>query len=258
MPRMNVILRKEDLDPSFLHDKVAVVIDVLFATSTIVTALHQGALDVMPMISQQQALEAVRGVPEGSCVLAGESHLKLIPGFSSFAPLTLSEQPLEGSRLVLCTTNGTVALRMADSALHVYAAALLNGPAMVQQLLTHTDLSLVFVCSGSAGKANLEDIFVAGYFVDQLERARPGYWQLTDTSSIAQSVYRQHANDPQQCLLQSQLGCRLKSADLENEVIYAAQIGLTNVVPKFDGQYLRAVSTNDQATKQTRMIGEPQ
>lgn len=241
MPKLNVILRKEDLDPDFLHDKVAVVIDVLFATSTIITALHQGATEVHVTSSSQQASESVRNLPEGSFLLAGESHLNRIPGFASYAPLALSSERLRGRRLVYYTTNGTVALRKADTARHVYAAALLNGPAMVQQLLQHSELSLVFICSGSAGRINLEDLFAAGYLAEQLELARPGHWQPTDTCSIARAVYRQYADKPQACLFESQLGRQSESHAMCEEINYAAQLGLLDIIPKLNGQYLVAV-----------------
>jgi len=239
MPKLNVILRKEDLNTDFLHDKVVVVIDVLFATSTIVTALHHGASAVLPHCNAQQAGNAARELDEGSYLLAGESHLNSIPGFAGYSPLSLAKQPLQGRQLIYCTTNGTVALRKADCARHVYAAALLNGPAIVHHLQQHTDLSLVFVCAGSAGRVNLEDLYTAGYLIEQLEKCSPNHWQHSDTSTIARSLYSQYAQAPLACLLDSQLGRSLPD-DLQAEVRYAAQVGLFDVIPKLDGQRLVA------------------
>ena len=238
MPKLNVILRKEDLDPAFLHDKVAVVIDVLFATSTIATALHHGAVEVQPMRSYQLASEASRELAEDSYLLAGESHLRRIPGFAGYSPLSLATLPLAGRRLVFCTTNGTVALHQASCARHVYAAALLNGPAVVRQLQQHPDLSIVLICAGSAGRVNLEDLFAAGYLIEQLVQASPGTWQTTDTCSIARALYLQYADAPEACLLNSQLGRHLTASSMHEEISYAAQIGLFNVVPHLSGQYL--------------------
>jgi len=239
MPKLNVILRKEDLNTDFLHDKVVVVIDVLFATSTIVTALHHGAAAVQPHSNAQQANNAVRELAQDSYLLAGESRMHSIPGFASYSPLSVARQPLEGRQLVYCTTNGTVALRQADCARHVYAAALLNGPAMAQRLLQHAELSLIFVCAGSAGRINLEDLYTAGYLIEQLERLRPNHWQHSDTSTIARAVYQQYATAPLACLLDSQLG-RSLTDELQAEVRYAAQVGLLDVIPKLDGQRLVA------------------
>ena len=242
MRKLNVILRKEDLDPAFLHDKVVVVIDVLFATSTIVTALHKGASSVQPVAGRQMACDAVRPLEEGSYLLAGENHMQSIPGFAGYAPLDVASRAIEGRRLVYSTTNGTVALRKADSALHVYAAALLNAPAMVRQLQQHEDLSIVFVCAGAAGRVNLEDLFAAGYLIEHLEAARPGFWQHTDTSSIARAVYGQYAHDPLACLLASQLGRSLKDDNLREEIRHAAHIGHFNTIAKLDGQCLVALA----------------
>lgn len=239
MPKLNVIVRKEDLSSDFLHDKVVVVIDTLFATSTIVTALQHGAAAVLPHSNAQQASNAVRELDQGSYLLAGESHLRSIPGFAGYSPLSVAQQPLQGRQLVYCTTNGTVALRQADCARHVYAAALLNGPAIAHRLQQHTEQSLMLVCAGSAGRINLEDLYTAGYLIEQLEKYCPNHWQHSDTSTIARAVYQQYAQNPLACLLDSQLGRSLPD-DLQAEVHYAAQVGLFNVIPKLDGQRLVA------------------
>ncbi|MDD2058423.1 2-phosphosulfolactate phosphatase [Pseudomonas sp. GD03860] len=238
MARINVVLRKEDLEPSFLHDKVAVVIDVLFATSSIVTALNQGATDVYPVLNQQMALETVRGFAQDSFVLSGEQHLRSIAGFSAYTPLALSRQSLRGRSLVYATTNGTVALRQANSAAQVYAAALLNAPAVVNQLQQHKEQTLVLICSGSAGRVNLEDLYLAGYLIEQLSTQHSGRWQLTDTCQIALAVYRQYES-PEHCLRESQLGRALSLTDMNEEINYSARLGCIDLVPKLNGASLQ-------------------
>ena len=42
MPKLHVLFTKENLDPSRLQGKVVIVLDVLFATSTIVHAFGEG------------------------------------------------------------------------------------------------------------------------------------------------------------------------------------------------------------------------
>lgn len=243
MAKLNVLLRKEDLDPSMLHDKVAVVIDTLFATSTIVAALHHGASDVYPLASWQMAHDVVRNLDIDSYLLAGESHMQRISGFAGFSPLALTREPLSGKRLVYSTTNGTVALSKAACARHVYAAALLNGPAVARQLLQHSGTSIVVICSGSAGLVNLEDLFTAGYLVDRLCNESNGAWELTDTCRIALAVYWQYADQPESCLRNSRLGQVLAKADLDDELHYAAQLGLLEVIPTLDGNRLIALNT---------------
>lgn len=238
MPKINVVLRKEDLDPDFLYDKVAVVIDVLFATTSIVAALHHGARAVYPATSRQMACDAIKGMEPDSYLLAGENHLQNIPGFVGYSPLALAQEPLAGRNIVFSTTNGTVALRKASTAKYVYAAALLNGPAIVRQLQAHRDHSIVLICSGSAGRVNLEDLYLAGYLVDRLQVAQPGHWSQSDTCCIARSVYGQYSDSPHDCLMQSQLGVRLREQDMQDEVAYSAQLGLLDLVPLLQGNYL--------------------
>ena len=239
MPKLNVILRKEDLNSDFLYDKVAVIIDVLFATSTIVTALHHGATAVQAHLNAQQASQAIKDLEEHQYLLAGEERLNKIAGFAGYSPLSLTPEALRGRELVYCTTNGTVALQRANCALHVYAAALLNAPAVAQRLAAHDGLSLVLVCAGTAGRVNIEDLYAAGYLIELLERLRPGHWQPTDTTTIARAIFRQYAGDPVGCLLSGQLARSFDEA-LREEVRYAAQVGLIDIVPTLDGRRLVA------------------
>ena len=53
--KVHVLFRKEDLDHERLEGKVAIVLDVLFATSTIITALASGATEVIPTLDEAGA-----------------------------------------------------------------------------------------------------------------------------------------------------------------------------------------------------------
>lgn len=252
MPKLNVVLRKEDLDPSLMFDKVVVVIDVLFATSTIATVLHHGAEAVHPCSSCDVAVRAVAGLEKDSFLLAGEHNLKRIDGFAGYSPLALTSLPLRGKQLFFSTTNGTWALSKASCAERVYAAGLVNATAIAAQLLEHSDQTIVLLCAGSAGRVNLEDVFAAGYLIEQLEAAMPGNWQHSDTCQIARAVYRSYADAPERCLMESQLGQALAGSELEAEVRYAAQIGLFDVIPTAVGE--RLVCLKQQVLQRTGTV----
>jgi 2-phosphosulfolactate phosphatase len=174
MARIHVLLKKEELDRERLAGKVVVVLDVLFATSTIVTALAHGAREVVPMLDGPSALAEARLHPPGSYVLSGELDASTLPGFAHPTPLALLGEDLAHKALVYSTTNGTVALSKSKGAAHVYAAALLNGEAVVAHLArAYPDDTVLVVCSGSADRVNLEDLYGAGYLVS-LFAARGG------------------------------------------------------------------------------------
>lgn len=230
--KVHVLFRKEDLDHERLEGKVAMVLDVLFATSTIVNALANGATEVIPTLDEAGAKAEAQKHPDGSYLLAGELYAITLPGFAPPTPLALAKEPIAGRALIYSTTNGTVALRQASAADHVYAVALLNGRALVRRVLAqHPDKTILIICAGSMGSPNLEDIYGAGYLVDLLARELPGDADtFSDAALAARSIF--NAEPPEEALLRSRVGRMMVERGLEHEVRYAAQLGTLDVAPQ--------------------------
>ncbi|HEY7723965.1 MAG TPA: 2-phosphosulfolactate phosphatase, partial [Anaeromyxobacteraceae bacterium] len=107
-PRLHVLLTKEELDGERLPGKVVVVVDVLFATTSIAAALAHGAAEVVPALDAASARAEAASRPPGSWLLAGERDAVTLPGFADPTPLALLRLDLAGRALVYATTNGTV------------------------------------------------------------------------------------------------------------------------------------------------------
>lgn len=230
MQQLHVVSHKEDLDPNRLDGKVVVVLDILFATTTMVSALAQGATKVIPCLDGAEARERTKDLRPDSYLLAGEKNALVIEGFASFAPLALAAEGLSGKTLVYSTTNGTVALRRANGAKHVYTAALLNGAAVAKALCSRTtDESILLVCSGSAGRFNLEDFYGAGYLVHCLTAREGNRFALSDAAMAAGRIYT--ADSALECLLSSRVGRMVQEMQLTHEVHFAAQRDTVCVVP---------------------------
>src|SRR6187402_1732754 len=118
-PSLHVLVRREDVDASRLQGRVVVVIDVLFATSTIVHALATGAASVYPAFDDGDARNAAASRP-GSLV-AGEYLARTLPEHAPATPLALAACLSEGSELIYFTTNGTRAIAACVGAEAVYA-----------------------------------------------------------------------------------------------------------------------------------------
>lgn len=238
--RIHVVLKKEDITQEAVAGKVAIVIDVMFATSTIVAALAAGAREVVPALDPDDARAIAAACPPGSFVLAGERNLDLIPGFAAPYPKAISRHGIVDKTLVYSTTNGTVALRASSPASRVYAAALLNAPATARHVAgAHADLDWVLVCAGSRHNANMEDLFAAGYLVDALEQRRPGAWMLSDNALAARTVYR--ASEPLTCLRDSRLGRIVVDIGQGEELEYSARLGAADLVCAMDDGIIRRI-----------------
>jgi len=230
MPKLHVIAHKDELDPLRLADKLVAVIDVLFATSTVVAVLDAGALEVIPVVDAQAARARAREFPAGEVVLAGERDTELIPGFSPFSPRALASAGVAGKRVIYSTTNGTVALVRAAGAALVCAAALRNAAAAARVLAGQSaGRTALLVCAGSAARFNLEDFYGAGALADRLLAETPGHWELSDAALAAQAAFA--ARTPLECLRASRIGRRLAAAGAGHELRYCAELDGSSVVP---------------------------
>ncbi len=239
MAKVHVLLKKEELDAHRLEGKVVVVLDILFATSSIVTALAHGATEVIPALDGRAAQAAAGNYPAGSYVLSGELNADTLPGFVHPTPKALLAEGIAGKRLIYCTTNGTVALAKSQGAAHVYAAALLNGRAVVERIVAdHPEATIVFVCSGSADNFNLEDFYGAGYMVS-LFRRRVASADCSD-AALAAELLHDHC-DGLDALRRARVGRMMLARQLDDEVAFAAQESCYDVVPKLQDGALRPV-----------------
>jgi 2-phosphosulfolactate phosphatase len=231
-PSLHVIGSKECIASERLPGRVAVVFDVLLATTTIATALSAGARGVWPVADVDAAKARAARLTDSPHLLAGEQHLEPIPGFASYRPLVLASEPLAGHELILLTTNGTVALDRCASALATYAACLRNAAAVADRLCQHhTTDTVLLVCAGSAGRFSLEDCLGAGAVAARLLARQPDAWNLTDAARAALAVHRAHAKDTAGCLADTRLGQLLVSLGMADDIRHAAATDVCTTVP---------------------------
>jgi 2-phosphosulfolactate phosphatase len=237
MPSLHVLLKKEDIDPRYLDGRVVIVLDILFATSTMVHALAEGADAIWPALNTDDANAVAAEI--GECIRSGEYLAEHLPGFAPAFPLLLGREALRGSQLVYCTTNGTVALRAASSAPFTYVGSLLNGAALVRHVRReHPDRSILIACSGSVGNFNMEDFYGAGHLVDHFEQHHA--YELNDAARAARLL--RLGVDSRTALSGSRVGLLMQGKGLTDEVEYCAQFDVLDVVGRLQDGALRKVS----------------
>lgn len=224
-------MKKEELDAERLPGKVVIVLDVLFATTTIAAALAAGATEVVPALDADHARAAAAGRAEGSFVLAGELRADTLPGFEHATPIALTRVALSGKALIYSTTNGTVALAKSAGAAHVYAAALVNARSVVEHVQRrHPGETVLLVCSGSMENFNLEDFYGAGHFARLFTEA--GESDLSDAALAARKLHDGAAAID--CLRESRVGRMMLERGLDDEIAYAAATDTLAVVPRLE------------------------
>src|SRR5262245_52642735 len=100
-----------------LANSVAVVVDVLRSSTTIVYALAAGCKAVRPCGEVEEARELAGQMRAGRVILGGERHGEPLPGFDlGNSPRDYTAGRCKGCTLVLTTTNGSRALLKAAEA----------------------------------------------------------------------------------------------------------------------------------------------
>lgn len=223
----------DHLPQADLSQTLCIVFDVLRATSSMLTGLANGVREIRPVATIEEALEWREKWP--GALLGGERHGNRIEGFD------LGNSPLEyrrddGCRVITTTTNGTVALRACAKAKEVWAGALLNMNALVQQLAAAAPGRVTLVCAGTFRDLALEDVLAAGMVANALPEA-----ELTDAARAARAVFLEHRVDIQAALRMAKNGRALLAQGRENDVKWCAQVALLPVVGRMRDGVLRAM-----------------
>ncbi len=167
-PKVFVHLLPSLIPPGILRGGVAVVVDVLRATTVMVYALAAGCEAIIPCEEIDEAKAVAASLPTGTALLAGERGGLPIPGFDlGNSPGEFTPEVCQGKTLVMTTTNGTRAILACLDADRVYIASFANLRAtsdeiVVQFLKKDHGHPVHIVCSGTEGLISLEDSLLAG------------------------------------------------------------------------------------------------
>lgn len=205
---------------------VVIVIDVLRATSSIVTMLAHGARAVI--IEQSPATALLVGRRDGHLV-AGERDGLPPAGFDfGNSPSAFTADAVSGQSLVLCTTNGTVAIRLAAERPKVAIGALANLRAVANWALSQ-ETDVVALCAGQHGGqvVGLDDVYVAGRLVLLAEEAGA---ELSDSARVAAACARAYPT-PRAAFAASEHGRRLIALGLGADLEWCARADWTEIVP---------------------------
>lgn len=221
-----------------LAGRVAVVIDVLRATTTICTALANGADTVVPVLTPEEARQVASDNPERRFLLGGERKSVLIPGFHhGNSPLEYTESKVKGRPILFTTTNGTRAIRGAAGADQVYIASFLNAPAVAKELL-RLEKDVAICCAGTHDQFSLEDTGCAGAILEFLSVPGAGL-ELNDMGQVARELFRRYDGRVAALLHDSEHGQNLLAMGLHEDLLFCGQLGTSTLLPRFtEGQVI--------------------
>jgi 2-phosphosulfolactate phosphatase len=230
-PSLFTVLSPALLNLYDVNNSIVVVIDVLRATSTIATALFNGAKEIIPVDSVERCIQLGK---ELECITAGERDGQVAPGLqygnSSFEyPRTF----ISGKTLVLTTTNGTKLLHMALSkgAKEIITGSFLNLSAVCDHLVS-MNKNVILGCAAWKDRVNLEDTLFAGAVVS---RVKDQFEINDDASMMAYNLYNQASSDLYEFMKMNNASHyhRLTNFGLEKDIRHCLTPDLANILPEY-------------------------
>jgi len=218
-----------------LNNTVVVIIDVLRATSTIATALFNGAKTVIPVDSVAKCMAIGRKI---ACVTAGERDGMIAEGLGyGNSPFEYPREFIGGKTLVLTTTNGTKLLHMAleRGAGQIVTGSFPNLSAVCEFLLSRHQ-NVVLGCAAWKDRVNIEDMLFAGAVIN---RVKDHFSINCDSSKIAETLYDVARPDLYEFMKEKNAShyLRLTVYDLQKDIRYCLTADVANVLPFYqDGK----------------------
>ena len=229
------------LSPALLHlynvrDCIVVVIDILRATSTIATALYNGAREVIPVDSVEKCIRLGK---EMACITAGERDGQIAEGLqygnSSFE---YPREFVQGKILVLTTTNGTKLLHaaLAKGATEIITGSFLNFSSVCDHLVQENK-NVILACAGWKDKVNIEDTLFAGAVISKL---RDSFEINCDASNMAASLYEKGQQNLYDFLKNNNASHyhRLTNFGLEKDIRHCLTLDIASVLPYYINERL--------------------
>ena len=233
--------------PSRFEDSLCAVIDTLRATTTIITALANGAREVRPCTTVAEARRSAGSGDGTPFLLGGERKGLRISGFHlGNSPLEyLDPDMVSGRAIYFTTTNGTPALRRAykGSGRPVYLAALVNLSAVATAITRAAEKNalkrILLICAGREGKPAQEDLYCAGLLTQSLrsEFGRAGITaELSDAAISAAEYAGVNREKPLAVLTGSEHGHYLLDIGFAADLEFASQVDKYDIAPRYAGK----------------------
>ena len=239
--KIDVYFTPLGLNAGDLAGRGVVVIDVLRATSSIVTALSAGAKAVVPAATSEEAVRLTANLAKEGIVLAGERRMVKIEGYGlGNSPREMTKDAVGGKTVFLATTNGTPALVAAQGGDPVLVAAALNFSAVAERAraLWADRGDLVIICAGREKQFALEDAYTAGRLIKTVKKGARKV-SLNDAAQVSLDLAGQQGGWGD-AFDRSDAARQLAETGLGEDVAFCARPDRFTVVPVYADRRITA------------------
>ncbi|MDR2655874.1 MAG: 2-phosphosulfolactate phosphatase [Oscillospiraceae bacterium] len=234
--RLNLIFSADKCEEKHVAGRAAIVIDVLRATSVIISALANGAECVTPCKTVEEARALALSGRSGK-ILGGERRADKIPGFDcGNSPLEYTRERVGGKEIILTSSNGTKAVKAAAKADRLYIMALLNHSAVAEKVLSEGK-DAVLVCAGTDGEFSLEDALCASLFINACAREAKNI--ILEDAALFAKAFGGHIintnNNIYNLLRNSMHVSKLESLGYKADIEFCLKENVFDIIPELHG-----------------------
>jgi 2-phosphosulfolactate phosphatase len=237
--RIELSFTSHQADEAALRDKTVVAIDVLRASTTIITALHNGAREVIPVTTVESAVKLAGQLAGDIVLLGGERGGRMIQGFSlGNSPAEYTPDKVKGKSIVFSSTNGSQVLVNGRYAREMVVCGFVNMHVVVD-FLRERPRDFTLACAGTNGAFSLDDAVCAGMVVHELGKDASLEITLSDGARAAESLYRSLGKNVLKLLQSTHHGMYLQEIGFEDDLKLCASVDSIPVLPMLDGNVIK-------------------
>jgi 2-phosphosulfolactate phosphatase len=231
--KIDVLFSTATILEEYFIEKNCIVIDVLRATSTIITALNNGAREVIPVSSFEEAIAVSKNLDKSSYLLCGERQTRIVEGFDlGNSPLEFITEKVKRKQIILFTSNGTKLFRLLKGAKKVWIAAILNASAVASEMVKLKE-EWIIICAARAGFFDASDALCAGILISKVQQEKKESINLNDAAQLSLMFFENSRNKIEKTLIETDHGKILVENDFENDIKFISQVDLYNNLAQF-------------------------
>jgi 2-phosphosulfolactate phosphatase len=230
LARIDLYLTPSELERASLEDRRLLVVDVLRSSTSIATALQNGASKIIPVETVEEATRLAQTLDPKSRLLCGERDGRKVGGFDlGNSPREYTRERVDGKTLVFASTNASplMAGRLDGREQRVLGYVNLSA---VAELSRFDAMDLAILCAGKGGLFSLEDAACAGALIRRLAPEGDSI-ALNDAAEMAREYDRRYGADPEGILRRSEHGRHLMDLGFEEDLPVCAAIDSVPLVP---------------------------
>ncbi len=244
--RIDIFFTPDTIDELQLRDKNVVIIDVLRASTTVVTALANGAKEIIPVSSVESAMKISGNLFGDVILLGGERNAKLIEGFNlGNSPQEYAEEIVKNKSIIYSTTNGSQAMVKSRYARNLVIGCFINV-SLVVEFIREINADFSIICAGKQGMFCIEDAVCAGMIVQRLNEASKDDLSLSDAALASVTLYKHYEKNILNMIKKSEHGQYLSEIGFGDDLKICAGIDTSPVLPILSGNVIKLRKENEK------------